>query len=496
MAKRAVIYARLSATTEESVSIARQLASARKTAEARGWEVVGEFTDDGVSATANRPEDRAGWRALLDSAEHYDVVVVWKVDRLSRRVLDFLHADEALRARGAAIVCVEDPIDMSTGPGKAFATMLAVFGQMEADAMSARILAARAHLQRDGRVTGGAAPYGWHHVPNPHGAGKILACDPETTAWVRGMAERALRGDTVHSIRVWLDDEGAPLPAASQKNRVRSGWSYGTVERLLRNPVLAGMRPHNPGRGRHDPAGGPAAVLRDERGLPVVNESVAVVTTDEWRAIVEGLDRADSPQRAPRASRNATSPLLSRLVTCGECGDRTMARGVHSGRPVLTCKACFQIVARPQLEALIEERLLAERGDEPIIEAVREAAADNSAALSDVEDAIRTAALAMAEDGADVGALSARVVALREERTRLRQASPREESWSYSGRSVREAWAAAGDDDLERREVLASQVASVTMRRGRGGRYLDKSRLTIEWQPGVATHFPTLEVRR
>ncbi len=53
-----VLYARLSVTKEESVSIARQLHSCRSYAEARGWEVVGEFIDDGVSATANRPEDR------------------------------------------------------------------------------------------------------------------------------------------------------------------------------------------------------------------------------------------------------------------------------------------------------------------------------------------------------------------------------------------------------------------------------------------------------
>ena len=56
-ARRCVLYARLSVTKEESVSIARQLQSCRRYAEARGWEVVGEFVDDGVSATANRPED-------------------------------------------------------------------------------------------------------------------------------------------------------------------------------------------------------------------------------------------------------------------------------------------------------------------------------------------------------------------------------------------------------------------------------------------------------
>ena len=65
MAKTAVLYARVSVFTEESVSIARQLDSCRKFAEARGWEVVGEFVDEGVSATKNKPEVREAWSALL-----------------------------------------------------------------------------------------------------------------------------------------------------------------------------------------------------------------------------------------------------------------------------------------------------------------------------------------------------------------------------------------------------------------------------------------------
>jgi len=87
-------------------------------------------------------------------------VIVWKVDRLARRVLDFLHADEALQARGAVIVAVEDPVDMTTPQGRGFATMLAVFGEMEAAAISARVKAARTHLLNDGRVVGGKVPYG------------------------------------------------------------------------------------------------------------------------------------------------------------------------------------------------------------------------------------------------------------------------------------------------------------------------------------------------
>ncbi|MCW2806532.1 MAG: site-specific recombinase, partial [Marmoricola sp.] len=95
-----MLYARLSVTTEESVSIARQLESAHRYCEARNWKVMAEYTDDGISASKVKPEDRPGWRALLDSTDKFDAVVVWKIDRLARKVIDFLHADETLQARG------------------------------------------------------------------------------------------------------------------------------------------------------------------------------------------------------------------------------------------------------------------------------------------------------------------------------------------------------------------------------------------------------------
>ncbi|MGZ6868441.1 MAG: recombinase family protein, partial [Blastococcus sp.] len=94
MNKRAVLYARLSITTDESVSIERQLEAGRKYCADRGYEVVGEHVDDGVSASANAPEHRKGWQEILARpAGSYDVVVVWKIDRLARKVIDFLDAD-------------------------------------------------------------------------------------------------------------------------------------------------------------------------------------------------------------------------------------------------------------------------------------------------------------------------------------------------------------------------------------------------------------------
>lgn len=308
--RRCVLYARLSVTKEESVSIVRQLQSCRRYAESRGWVVVGEFVDDGVSATANRPEDRHGWKDLL-SAGDFDAVIIWKVDRLARRVLDFLHADETLQRRGAGLVAVEDPIDMTSPQGRAFAVMLAVFGEMEAEAIRARVRAARAQILKDGRWPGGGIPYGYRSVANPNGPGRVLEKDPERVEWLAQVVRRALNGETVNSIATWLTKSGAPLPRRRTERESGSiAWNRQTVDGLLRNPVLAGMTPRNPGRPKSAKRVDPFSVLRDEHGEPVVNEALAILRVDEFAALQNMLDTRTVPQARKRAERQATSPFL------------------------------------------------------------------------------------------------------------------------------------------------------------------------------------------
>lgn len=360
---RCVLYARLSVTKEESVSIARQLQSCRRYAEARGWEIVGEFVDDGVSATANRPEERLGWRSLL-AARDFDAVIIWKVDRLARRVLDFLHADETLQKRGAGLVAVEDPIDMTSPQGRAFAVMLAVFGEMEAEAIRARVRAARAQILKDGRWPGGGIPYGYRSVPNPNGPGRVLAQDEERVGWLSEVVAKALEGETVNAIATWLTDSGAPLPVRhAERTSGSTSWNRQTVDGLLRNPVLAGMTPHNPGRAKSAKRVDPFAVLRDDDGRPVISQALAVISSEEFVTLQRLLDARAVPQARKQAERQSTSPFLSRVARCDECAVY-LCRGTNQKRPVLYCPKCRQTIGRTALDAYLTDRLIVERADE------------------------------------------------------------------------------------------------------------------------------------
>jgi site-specific DNA recombinase len=384
--KRAIVYARISVTTEESVSVERQIKSAQQYADALGWQVVGTFADDGVSATKNKPEDRTGWKSVLEAAPQADVVLIWKIDRLARNVSDFMRAQWALEEHGAGLASVTEGLDLTTTIGQMVATNLAYFAQMEAEAISARSKAARHHLIRSGRAVGGSVQYGWRTVPNPDGPGVVLAHDPETIEFVRGAVERTLAGRTIYSTVLWLDDQSAPLPRNSQGKRRDGGWRYPSVERMLRNPILAGMIPFNPNNSGQKRG---ADVLRGDDGLPVVDESLAIMSVADWRHMIDLITDRPRARVQPRGAEigSRSSALLSRLVYCGDPrhGDDMprMHRATADGREGYTCKKCHQQIT--SFEPLVIEEFLRQKGTWPRWTKVEEFHEGGAALLPEIE---------------------------------------------------------------------------------------------------------------
>lgn len=475
---RVALYTRISVTSDESTSIERQITAANHYAASRGWEVFGTFTDDGVSATRNKPADRPGWQALTANLEPGDAVIIWRIDRLARRIGDFWDAVKQLDERGCSLVSIQDNLDMSTTIGKTVAGVLAGFAQMEAESTSLRVRDARRHLLTSGRLPGGAVPYGWRATPNPNGEGYRLGHDDERIQYVRGMVDRLQRGDSLYSVKQWLDDEGAPLPRTSQRNRKETGWSYSTLNRLVRNPILAGMIAYNPGnqsRVRGDD------VIRDDNGLPKVDEDIAVMPVHEWRALVARLDSRGTPQSTPRAMRSKTSALLSGLVWCGHC-DARMHRGTSSGRPAYTCPKCYQTVSR--IEDHVVQQFLHQKGDWHRWSMMEEVYDGGAELLPEIEQRLSElgAALQATDDDGEADRITDQMTNLRQLRREARARKPRRELQpTRLERTFGEDWATA-DTVADQRAVLDDALERIEIRRGRSGRGLDTSRFTFTWK--------------
>ncbi|PFG44149.1 DNA invertase Pin-like site-specific DNA recombinase [Isoptericola jiangsuensis] len=497
---RVAIYARLSRATEESVSIERQIESARNYAKARGWTVVLEAKDDGVSATRNKPEDRRGWQEVLHSPEDYQAVIVWKIDRLARRVLDFLHADEELQKRGAALVAVDQPIDMTSPEGRGFTQMLAIFGEMEAAAIAARVTAARRTLLNSGRRVGGRPPFGYMNIENPDGPGVILAQDPATIDFVRQAAARAAEGASPYSIARWLEASGVrPRPRRvrdaegnlSEKPVAADFWHEASVDAFLRAPALAGLTPYSPGRKpkmtKNSKDYVVQDVLRGSNGLPVVDESIAIMTPAERRAMLATMDSAKRP--GARTHGNAEPALLYGLARCDGCGSLLHRASSSGGYTTYRCsdagKRCPTRVSisRPALEEHVVAEVIRVAGELPVTFA-EVTAREEPSQRAEVEAAITDTltALGQVDDLEQEEQLNARLRRLKAAR---REARSKPDHAEVTLHETGETFAEVLDrvkDVEERRRILGAAISTVTVRPPlRRSNKFDPDRVTIEW---------------
>ncbi|WP_200837854.1 zinc ribbon domain-containing protein, partial [Ruania rhizosphaerae] len=231
-------------------------------------------------------------------------------------------------------------------------------------------------------------------------------------------------------------------------------------------------------------------VLRDDDGLPVVDESVAIMTVPEWRALVRRLDDRDSAQSRPRALKSKTSALLSGLVWCGHC-DVRMYRGTSSGRPAYSCPRCHQTASN--LDRYVVDEFLRVNGDAQRLTQVEEVQEGGAAVLPEIEHRLAELGeqLRRTDDDDEADRLAEQMANLRRVRREARAKAPvvrlveRGTTETYAA-----AWTAAGDDVQARRAVLNDALARVTVRKGKVGRYFDLSRLSYEWRRGAGPWEP------
>jgi DNA invertase Pin-like site-specific DNA recombinase len=144
--KKCALYARVS-TPEQHVET--QLYDLRQLAAQRGFEVVAEYTDQGISGTKAR---RPGLDALLADARRrkYSVLLVAAFDRVARSTRHFLQVTSELDSLGVEFVSRRENIDTSGPMGRLFLTLIASIAELEADLIKERIRAGMRRRRLEG----------------------------------------------------------------------------------------------------------------------------------------------------------------------------------------------------------------------------------------------------------------------------------------------------------------------------------------------------------
>src|SRR5215469_10794528 len=146
---RVGLYARVSTHDQQTLTL--QMRAMREYAAKRGWTIAAQIKEVGSGASARELRER-----LVAAARRRDIdaVLVWRLDRWGRSLVDLDVTLKELSALGVGFVSLTEALDLTTSTGRAMAGMLAVFAEFERELLRERVRAGIAQARREGRPHG------------------------------------------------------------------------------------------------------------------------------------------------------------------------------------------------------------------------------------------------------------------------------------------------------------------------------------------------------
>ena len=297
---RVGLYPRVSGhEQEDNYSIPEQIDRMKKYCESRDWMVYKIYTDSGYSGSNM---DRPGLQDLMKDVENgkLDMVLVYKLDRLSRSQKDTLYLiEDVFDKHNVAFTSMTENFDTSTPFGKAILGVLAVFAQLEREKIKERTMIGKDSLAKEGKWHGGKwIPIGYDY------RGGLLFPNEYEVMQIKEIADLVLKGTPLRTIERIVTEKGY---------RHKYGeWESKTIRRVLQNPVNIGMIKHRDMwyKGIHDP-------ILDQKTFDAIQELMA-------------------KRREQYGSARPHQSLLGGLLYCKNCGGR-YARQQTNGLFYYTC---------------------------------------------------------------------------------------------------------------------------------------------------------------
>jgi len=261
-----------------------------------GWVCLPARYDDGGYTGGNT--ERPALQRLLDDARggQIDCVVVYKVDRLSRSLLDFARIMGVFEEHGVAFVSVTQSFNSANSMGRLTLNILLSFAQFEREVISERTRD-KIHLARQqGKWSGGRPVLGYDATPD----GRRLAANPVEAERVRCIFGLYLEAGTLRRTLDALEARGwGNKTWLTRKGQVHKGNAFNmtTLHYLLTNPVYLGKVRHH--------------------GQLYPGEHEAIVSEETFAEVQRLLARN---KRCGGEVRNRSGAMLSHLLWCKACG--------------------------------------------------------------------------------------------------------------------------------------------------------------------------------
>lgn len=299
---RAVKYKRVSTTmqTEEGVSLDNQDERIDAFCKSQGWMLVSEFADEGISA--KDIENRPGIQDLIEAIKRreFDVVVVYKLDRLVRRVKDLHELLQIMDEYDVKFKSVTEPFDTTTPAGRLFITMVAAIAEWERETIAERVYDSLKYRAEQGLRNGGPAPYGYQYDENFD-----LVKNEEQAKNVKFIFDKyKTTGST--NIAKELNKKG-------ERTGTDSLWSDFAVRAILKNPIYAGHNRWNrrsPVKGKSFTGKDIVVELQQESGFE------PIISIEQFRETEKLME-----ERSHMAFRTDEYYPYSGVAKCPKCGE-------------------------------------------------------------------------------------------------------------------------------------------------------------------------------
>ncbi len=275
------------------------------------------FEDAGYSAKNTDRPDYQRMMARVRTGE-FSHILVWKIDRISRNLLDFAAMYAELKQLGVTFVSKNEQFDTSSAMGEAMLKIILVFAELERNMTSERVSAIMLSRASDGVWNGGKVPFGYSYDKEAKQF-SILEDEAKVVTHIYDLYETV---QSLVTVAKTLNEKGI-------RSRTGKPWNPTTVRTMLTNPFYAGTYRYNY---RDETKGKTFSVKDEDEWVMVEDHHPAIVTRERQNHIAAILQ---SRQRGSVGSgetyQRKNTHIFAGLLKCGCCGS-TMVSTVDRPR--------------------------------------------------------------------------------------------------------------------------------------------------------------------
>lgn len=262
------------------------------------------FEDAGYSG---KNTDRPAFQKMMMQIRNgmYSHLLVWKIDRISRNLLDFAQMYEELKTLGVTFISRNEQFDTSTAMGEAMLKMVLIFAELERKTTAERVTATMISRANDGTWNGGRVPFGYDYNKET----QTFSINGDESYIVLQMYDLYEKTDS-------LVRTARELNKLGYVSRQHNPFSPVSIWIILRNPWYVGTYRYNyykiPGR---------RAVKEESEWVVIENHHSSLVSKERFDHVQKMLDSNARYRNTPgRSSKQKNVNIFSGLIWCSCCG--------------------------------------------------------------------------------------------------------------------------------------------------------------------------------